>query len=172
MIKARGVGGVSNSVRAALAQIDPQVPAFRPRSMQEWIDLALVGRRVPMLIAMTFAAVALFLSAVGVYGVLAYGVVQRRRELGVRLALGGTSSRIFGLVLAGGVRIVVFGLAIGLAGAYFVGQIMRSQLVNVTPTSPIVLLLVTLILSGVALVASLIPAWRASRIDPIVVLSR
>lgn len=171
-IKARGAGGVSNSVRAALAQIDPQVPAFRPRSMQEWIDLALVGRRVPMLIAMTFAAVALFLSAVGVYGVLAYGVVQRRRELGVRLALGGTSSRIFGLVLAGGVRIVVFGLAIGLAGAYFVGQIMRSQLVNVTPTSPIVLLLVTLILSGVALVASLIPAWRASRIDPIVVLSR
>lgn len=171
-IKARGAGGVSNSVRAALAQIDPQVPAFRPRSMQEWIDQALVGRRVPMLIAMTFAAVALFLSAVGVYGVLAYGVVQRRRELGVRLALGGTSARIFGLVLAGGVRIVVFGLAIGLAGAYFVGQVMRSQLVNVTPTSPVVLLLVTLILSGVALVASLIPAWRASRIDPIVVLSR
>jgi putative ABC transport system permease protein len=172
MVKSRGSSSAINSVRAALAQIDPQVPVFRPRSMQEWIDQALVGRRVPMLIATTFAAVALFLSSLGVYGVLAYGVAQRKRELGVRLALGGTASRIFGLVLAGGLRIVAFGLAAGLVGAYFVGQVMRSQLVNVAPSSPIVLSLVTLMLCGVALIASLIPAWRASRIDPIVVLSR
>jgi predicted permease len=172
LVKSRGAGAVTNSVRAALAQIDSQVPAFRPRTMQEWIDLALVGRRVPMMIAMTFAIVALFLSAIGVYGVLAYGVVQRRRELGVRLALGGTASRIFGLVLANGVRIVAGGIVAGLAGAYFVGQIMRNQLVGITPTNPLVLLLVTMILSAVALIASVIPAWRASRIDPIVVLSR
>jgi predicted permease len=172
MLKTRGPGNVTNSVRAALGAIDPEVPVYRPRSMQEWIDTALVGRRVPMLIAVTFALVALFLSAIGVYGVLAYGVAQRRRELGVRLALGGTSSRIFALVLAGGLRILTIGLVAGLGGALAVGQIMRSQLVDITPTDPVVLALVTLILSGVALLACLIPAWRASRIDPIVVLSR
>ena len=75
-------------------------------------------------------------------------------------------------MLAGGVRIVAVGLAVGLVGAYFVGQVMRSQLVNVAPESPVVLILVTLMLCGVALIASLIPAWRASRIDPVVVLSR
>ncbi len=171
-IRTRTDVGMTNSVRHALATIDPQVPVYRPRTMTEWIDQALVGRRVPMLIAIAFAVVALFLCAVGVYGVLAYGVAQRRRELGVRLALGGTSGRIFGLVLARGLRIVAAGVLGGLVGTFFVGQVMRSQLVNITPTNPFVLLLVTLTLAGVALVATLVPAWRASRIDPIVVLSR
>jgi ABC-type antimicrobial peptide transport system permease subunit len=125
-----------------------------------------------MLIAVAFAVVALFLSAVGVYGVLAYGVAQRRRELGVRLALGGTAGRIFGIVLGRGLRIVGAGLAAGLIGAFFVGRLMKSQLVDVAPADPIVLLLVSATLVVVALAASLVPAWRASRIDPIVVLSR
>ena len=171
-VKSRAEAGMTNAVRQTLAGIDPQVPVFRPRSMNEWIDNALVGRRVPMLLAMAFAAVALLLCGIGVYGVLAYGVAQRRRELGVRLALGGTSRRIFGLVLARGLRIVVVGVVVGLAGTYFVGQLMRSQLVNITPTNPLVLLFVTMTLSAIALVASLVPAWRASRINPIVVLSR
>ena len=140
-IRTRTDVGVTNSVRHALATIDPQVPVYRPRTMTEWIDQALVGRRVPMLIAIAFAVVALFLCAVGVYGVLAYGVAQRRRELGVRLALGGTSGRIFGLVLARGLRIVAAGVLVGLVGTFFVGQLMRSQLVNITPTNPVVLLL-------------------------------
>lgn len=172
MVKTHTPADVTNAVRVALAQLDPNVPVYRPRSMQEWIDRALAGRRVPMLIAVAFGLVALFLSAVGVYGVLAYGVSQRKRELGVRLALGGTSATIFKLVLADGMKIVAAGLVVGLAGAYFVGQVMESQLFNIAPTNPIVLLVVVTTLSVVAIVASVVPAWRASRINPIVVLSR
>jgi predicted permease len=164
--------GAAGSIRTALARLDPQVPVFRPRTMSEWIDQALVGRRVPMLIAVAFGLVALFLSAIGVYGVLAYGVVLRRRELGVRLALGGTAGRVFTLVLGGGLKIVGAGLVVGLVGSYFVGQLMQNQLVNVAPASPVVLVLVSVLLLTVAVIASLVPAWRASRINPIVVLSR
>jgi predicted permease len=171
-VKTHTPADVTNSVRAALARLDPQVPVYRPRPMQEWIDRALVGRRAPMLIALAFAAVALFLSSIGVYGVLAYGVSQRRRELGVRLALGGTGRTIFRLVLATGLKIVGVGLAVGLVGSYLVGEVMRSQLFNIAPTNPLVLLVVVATLSIVATLASIVPAWRASRIDPIVVLSR
>jgi predicted permease len=172
MIKTQRPGDLSNVARATLGQIDSQVPVYRPRSMDEWIGRALVGRRVPMLIAVAFGAVALFLSSIGVYGVLAYGVSQRRRELGVRLALGGTAATIFKLVFSSGLRIVGAGLAIGLVGSYLVGRVMASQLFNVAPTNPFVLLSVVMTLSAVAMIASVVPAWRASRIDPIVVLSR
>jgi predicted permease len=159
-------------VRRALAAIDPQLPVFRQQTMQEWIDRALVGRRAPMLIAMAFGAVALFLSAVGIYGVLAYGVAQRRRELGVRLALGGSAASVFNLVLVDGIRIVIIGIVAGLAAAYGVGKLMESLLYGVSPLNPMVLTLVTLTLSVVALIASVVPAIRASRINPIVVLSK
>jgi predicted permease len=172
MIKTRTPNDISNAARAALAQIDPQVPVYRPRPMQEWIDRALVGRRVPMLLAVAFGVVALFLSSIGVYGVLAYGVSQRRRELGVRLALGGTSTTIFKLVLVSGLKILGVGLAAGLIGSYLVGRVMANQLFNIAPTDPLVLVSVVVTLSVVATVASVVPAWRASRIDPIVVLSR
>jgi ABC-type antimicrobial peptide transport system permease subunit len=140
--------------------------------MQRVIDDALVGRRLPVLISIAFGVVALLLSAIGIYGVLAYGVAQRRRELGVRMALGGTSASVFGLVLSDGLKIVAIGLAIGLASSIVVGQLMKSQLFGVTPLSPVVLVLVTIALSVVALTASAIPALRASRINPIVVLGK
>ncbi len=163
---------IINNIRNVVANIDPQLPIFRTRTMQQWIDLALIGRRVPMLIAMAFGTVALFLSSIGIYGVLAYTVAQRRRELGVRMALGGSPSNVFGIVLNDGLRILGAGLAGGLIGAFVVGQVMKSQLYNVTPMSPLVLAMVTLVLSSVALIASMIPAWRASQIDPIVVLGK
>jgi predicted permease len=163
---------IRSSLRQVIAQIDPQLPVYRPRSMEEWIDRALIGRRVPMLIAMAFGIVALFLAAIGIYGVLAYGVVQRRRELGVRMALGGTAMNIFSVVLSSGLKIIGVGIGAGLVLSYFVGQVVKSELFNVTPMNPVVLVLVTLALSVVALLASVVPAWRASKIDPIVVLSR
>ena len=163
---------IVNSLRQAVAAVDPQVPVYRSRTMPEWIDLALIGRRLPMVIALAFGVVALLLAAIGVYGVLAYNVSQRRRDLGVRMALGGTSGDIFQLVLLHGLKIVGSGLAIGLVLSLFLGQLMKTLLFNVAAIDPIVLLLVTAGLSAVALVATVIPAWRASRIDPIVVLSR
>jgi len=172
VVKGRTATSMSRGIRSTIARVDPQLPVYRPRSMEEWIDRALVGRRVPMLIAVAFAAIALFLSSVGIYGVLAYGVTERRRELGVRLALGGSTGSIFRIVLIDGLKIVIIGLAVGLLGALFVGRMMKAELFQVTPTSPAVLIGVTVTMSAVAVLASIIPAWRASRIDPTVVLSR
>jgi putative ABC transport system permease protein len=163
---------INTDVHRAIAGLDPQLPVFRQQPMQQWIDRELVGRRIPMLIAIAFGAVALFLSAVGIYGVLAYSVAERKRELGVRMALGGSGSNVFGLVLKDGLRIVGFGLAVGLGGAYFVGQLVKSLLFNVAPMNPVVLVAASGILSAVALIACAVPALRASRINPIVVLSR
>jgi predicted permease len=163
---------IGSSLRREIARIDPQLPVSRVQPMQQWIDQALVGRRVPMLIAMAFAAVALFLSAIGIYGVLAYSVAQRRREIGVRMALGGSGASVFGLVLSDGLKVVTAGLSLGLGGSFFVGQLMKNQLFNVAPMSPVVLGLVSLMLAGVGLLAVSIPALRASRINPVVVLSK
>ena len=163
---------IQSDIRRVVAGLDSQLPVYRAQPMQQWIDDALVGRRLPVLISIAFGVVALLLSAIGIYGVLAYGVAQRRRELGVRMALGGTSASVFGLVLSDGLKIVAIGLAIGLASSVVVGQLMKSQLFGVTPLSPMVLALVTLALSVVALTASAIPALRASRINPIVVLGK
>jgi predicted permease len=163
---------IGSDIKHAIGIIDPDLPVFRVQSMQEWIDRALVGRRAPMLIAAAFSLVALFLAALGIYGVLAYGVAERRRELGVRMALGGSSGSVFRLVLGDGLFIVGIGLAAGLIGSYFVGRLMQSLLYGVTPMNPIVIALVTLVLAAVALVASGIPAVRASRINPAVVLGK
>jgi predicted permease len=163
---------IQSDVRRVVAGLDSQLPVYRAQPMQQWIDDALVSRRLPVLISIAFGVVALLLSAIGIYGVLAYGVAQRRRELGVRMALGGTSASVFGLVLSDGLKIVAIGLAIGLASSVAVGQLMKSQLFGVAPLSPMVLALVTLALSVVALTASAIPALRASRINPIVVLGK
>jgi predicted permease len=163
---------VMGDVRRALTAIDPELPLYSVRTMQEWIDRALVTRRVPMVIAIVFSAIAAFLAAVGIYGVLAFGVAQRERELGVRMALGGSSASVFKVVLGEGVRIVALGLTVGLAGAYGVGQIMRGQLFGVAPMDLLVLSTVVGVLVVASLVASSLPAWRASRINPIVVLGR
>jgi predicted lysophospholipase L1 biosynthesis ABC-type transport system permease subunit len=172
-VKSRTASGAAmNDVRAAMARLDPELPLFRVQPMQEWIDRALVGRRVPVYIAMAFGAVGLFLSAIGIYGVLAYGVSQRQRELGVRMALGSSASNVFGLVLRDGLAITAAGLVIGLAGAYFLGGVMQNLLFQVAPMEPGVLAAVAGTLGVVALVASVIPSFSAMRINPMVVLGK
>jgi ABC-type antimicrobial peptide transport system permease subunit len=125
-----------------------------------------------MYIAMAFGVVALFLSVVGVYGVLAYSVAERRRELGVRMALGGSTAHVFKIVLTNGLRILGIGLVVGFAGSFAVNQLVKSAVFDVAPTNLVVLTIVTITLSLVALIATMIPAWRASKINPIVVLSK
>jgi hypothetical protein len=120
-------------IRRALAAIDPELPLFDAALMQTRVDASLVPRRLPMLLAVAFASVALFLSGIGIYGVLAFGVAERPREIGIRLALGSTGLEVFGLVLVDGVRIVVAGLVVGLAGAYGVGRVMAEMLYGVAP---------------------------------------
>ena len=164
--------GLMNQVRREVAKNDPQTPVFRDRSMQEWIDNQLIGRRLPMYIAMAFGVVALLLSVVGVYGVLAYSVVQRERELGVRMALGSSTGGVFSIVLKDGAKIVGTGVAVGVLFAIGAGQLLKAQLYNVAPMSPLVLAGVTILLAVVAILATMIPAWRASKINPIIVLGR
>jgi ABC-type antimicrobial peptide transport system permease subunit len=114
----------------------------------------------------------LLLAVVGVYGVLAYSVVQRQRELGVRMALGSSTAGVFAIVLKDGARIVGIGITAGVAFAIGAGQLLKAQLFNVAPMSPLVLAGVTVLLTVVAILATMIPAWRASKINPIIVLGK
>ena len=159
------------AIRRVVAGIDPELPLYNVKTMSQRTAEALVGRRVPMLLALGFAAVALFLSAVGVYGVLAYQVAQRTREIGIRMALGGTARSISGMVMTESVRMLALGLGIGLAGAFAASQAMRGLLYGVQPMDPAVLATVAVVLGCVALVAAAVPARRAQQIDPAVALA-
>ena len=124
-----------------------------------------------MLLATGFAAVALFLAAIGIYGVLAYQVAQRRREIGIRLALGSDGRRIFGLIVSEGLWLLAIGVAAGLAGAFAIRTAMATQLFGVQPMDPVVLAAVAGVLGIVAFAACAVPARRAARIDPLIALN-
>ena len=158
------------SMRRALTAIDPELPLYGVRTMSERIDESLLDRRTPMMLAVGFGAVALFLAATGLYGVLAYQVAQRRKEIGIRMALGSGPGGIFRLVLGEGVLLLAAGFAIGIAGAFAIRRTMETQLVGVGAMDPMVLSAVATILALVALIACLVPARRAARTDPMVAM--
>jgi predicted permease len=158
---------VISAVRAELAGIDPELPLYSVRTMDERVSLSLVDRRTPMMLALGFAGVALFLAAIGIYGVLAYQVSQRTREIGIRMALGAATSSIFSMVLREGAAIVAAGVALGLGGAFLLRQMMQSQLYEVGAMDPVVIGSVAAVLAVVALLAILLPARRAARTDPV-----
>jgi predicted permease len=162
---------VTASVRRELAAVDPELPFYGVRTMEERVERSLVDRRTPMILAVSFAVVALFLAAIGIYGVLAYQVSQRRREIGIRIALGAETGRIFGMVLREGAIIVVAGAVLGLGGAYALGRTLQSQLYEVGAMDPRVVASVATMLMVVALVACLVPARRAAKTDPVVALT-
>jgi putative ABC transport system permease protein len=139
--------------------------------MQQRVEESLVNRRTPMLLATMFGTIALFLAAVGIYGVLAYQVAQRRKEIGIRLALGSDGRRIFGLIVSDGLLLLGLGIGVGLAGAFGIRRAMATQLYGVQPMDPIVLALVAAVLGVVAFLACAVPARRAARIDPLVALT-
>ncbi len=154
------------AVQRQVASIDPELPFYRVRTMDERIDTALVDRRTPMVLAVGFAAVALLLSIIGIYGVLAYQVAQRRKEIGIRLALGSEQRQIFTLILREGFTIVGIGLALGFLGTLIVGRALESQLYGVGSSDLSIIGLVGLVLAAVALVACIVPARRAMMVNP------
>jgi predicted permease len=158
------------AIRRELAAIDRELPLYGVLTMDQRMSESLVDRRTPMVLAATFAGVALFLAAIGIYGVLAYQVSQRRREIGIRMALGSDARGIFRLVLSEGIALLGVGLTLGLAGAFLVRRAMESQLYGVSAMDPLVLSLVAGLLALVALTACTVPARRAARIDPVVAL--
>src|SRR5262249_49756895 len=153
-----------------IARLDPDLALFNVYSMSERIDLSLASRRTTMLVANAFGGVALFLAVMGIYGVLAYLVAQRTREMGIRVALGSTRVGILRLVLWEGLALVAVGLVLGLMSAAALQKAVASELYGVRPLEPFVLIGVMALLTAVALAACAAPAWRAMRVDPMVAL--
>jgi predicted permease len=154
-------------MRAKLRTIDPAIALFDTGPLQQFIDASFNERRALMLLLGAFAGLALFLSALGIYGVLAYDVSQRTREIGVRGAIGATHHQVIGLIMRQGLWKTVVGLALGLVGAALLSRTIATQLYNVSPTDPRAYVAVSLVLLAVAALASYLPARRAARINPI-----
>ena len=167
---ARPAGDVVAALRTKVRAIDPALPLYEAGGLEEAVDSSFDNRRAVMLLLATFAGLALFLSALGIYGVLAYDVSQRTREIGVRSAIGASRGQIAGLVVRQGLWKGVIGVVLGLIGAALVSRSMKTLLFNVQPTDPAVYAAVSFVLNAVALFASYLPARRASRIDPLIAL--
>ena len=161
---------VISALRGEIARLDPDLALFDIHSMSERIDLSLASRRTSMLLANAFGAIALFLATLGIYGVLAYLVARRTREIGIRVALGSTQAGVLKLVLREGFQLVAFGLIFGVVVAMFLQKAVASEIYGVRPLDPLVLASVMALLAIVALAACAVPARRAMRVDPMVAL--
>jgi putative ABC transport system permease protein len=157
-------------IRNEIQSIDPGLPAFDVSSMNDVVDRSLASRRFSAELVVGFAAVALVLASIGIYGLLAYMVGQRSREIGLRMILGAPRAGILKLVLRKGVVLASLGTVAGVVFSACTASMMASLLYGVRPHDPGVFLAVPLLLLVVALLASYIPAWRATKVDPIVAL--
>jgi len=156
-----------NAVRAAIRSVDGDVPISQVNTMEALIDLANGPRRFAMVLLGSFAALAMILASIGLYGVMSYIVTQRQRELGVRVALGAGTREVVGLVLGQGLKLVVIGIAIGLAASLGLTRFMERMVFNVSTSDPLTFAAMSLMLIMVALLASYLPARRAMKVDPI-----
>jgi ABC-type antimicrobial peptide transport system permease subunit len=167
VVRARsGDPGVVASIRRQVLEADPELAIFDTKSMPERIAMSLLNQRAAMALCLIFGALALLLSAIGIYGVLAYSVTQRTREFGIRVALGAGSRDVVGMVVGNGLRMAGLGLVIGAIGAFLLTRFMTAMLYGVKPADPGVFIGVAVILATVAVTASLIPSIRAVRIRP------
>jgi putative ABC transport system permease protein len=162
---------VVSAIRAQITAIDPEMPLFDVRTMAQREQLSLSSRRTSMLLGLAFGLLALLLAALGIYGVLAYLVTQRRKEIGIRIALGSTHSGIVKLVLREGLVLVAAGLTLGIAASISLRSIVQNEIYGVAPLDPLVLGGVAILFAVVALGACILPARRAMQVDPASVLS-
>jgi putative ABC transport system permease protein len=158
------------AVRAAVRALDHNLPVSDVATMSTWLVRSMADRRYPMLLLTVFAVLAVVLAAIGIYGVLSYAVNQRRREFGVRIALGAQGGDVLRMVVGGGMRLTLSGVGLGAAGAAVGARALSRLLYGVQPTDPVTFLAVTGVLVLVALIAICLPAVRATRVDPITVL--
>jgi predicted permease len=162
-----GVGGLEAAVRRVLAAYDRNLPVTRVQALRAYADLGLLPQKLAASVSGWLGAVALLLAAIGLYGVTAYAVAARRREIGIRVALGATGPGVIRLVLKRGLMLVAIGGAIGLAGAMGLAQLLSGLLFGVSPLDPAVYLATVGILGLVALAATWLPARRAAKVDPV-----
>jgi putative ABC transport system permease protein len=161
---------ITSAVRRIIASVDPQQPVVAVRTMEETLDRTVEDRTQQMTLLGAFASLALLLASIGIYGVLSYAVTQRRREIGVRIALGATSRSVVGMVVGRGLVLTGSGLAIGLAAAALGTRAMKTMLYGVDAVDPATFATVAGVLCTIAALACWVPAMRAARVDPIVVL--
>ena len=162
--------GLAGAVTGQIRELDPDLPIYKMRTMSERVNESLAERRFSMLLLTVFAALALGLAAMGIYSVMAYLVAQGTRELGIRLALGASPADLRTLVVRQGMSVALAGVALGLIGAFVLTRFMRALLFGVRETDPLTFVAIAFGLTVVALLASYVPARRASRVDPIVSL--
>ena len=160
------------AVRAAVREVDPDLPVYRVRTLDEVVAASLSSSRFNAVLFGLFAALALALAAVGVYGVVSYAVAQRTHEIGIRMALGAGHRSVVGMVLRQGMGTVLLGVAAGLVGAVFASRLLAGLVFGVSPRDPLTFALVPLALAAVALLANVVPAKRATQVDPMIALRR
>ena len=170
-IRTRGTSAeFIEEVKKRVWSVDSQIPVSEVHTMEDLISVSLAQQRFNMLLLGLFAALALILATVGIYGTMAYRVGQRMHEIGIHIALGAQRGDVLRLVLSDGAKLAFFGVAIGIAGAIVLSRVMKSLLFEVKPTDPTTFSLVTILLAIVALAACYVPARRAMRFDPMVAL--
>jgi putative ABC transport system permease protein len=162
--------GTAQSLKQEIWKVDAQLPVTRLKTMSEVSASSFAARRFNMSLLSLFAGLALVLAAIGIYGVMSNAVTQRTPEIGIRLALGASPIDVLKLIVRNGLTLVVIGVAVGLVGAFALTRLMTTLLFGVTPTDGLTIVIVSAVLIGVALLACLIPARRATRVDPLVAL--
>jgi cell division protein FtsX len=167
---ARAPASFIPDVRAAIREFDPSLASNEFTTLDQILDRAMAPRGLITATLGFFSSMAVILAVIGLYGVIAYSVSRRTREMGIRLAIGAQNSDILRLVIGEGFRIAGIGVAIGLIGALALARVLRSLLFGIEPTDPVTLFAVTLLFTVVALLACWIPARRAAKIDPMVAL--
>jgi putative ABC transport system permease protein len=158
------------AAREAVHAVDRNLPLSNVNTMETLVDASVGQRRLSMILLEVFSAIAIVLATIGIYGVMSYSVTQRTRELGIRMALGAARSRVLGLVVAQGMVLAAAGVAIGLVAALALTRFLSNQLFGVGATDPATFIGVSILLTLIALMATLVPAMRATRVDPVVAL--
>jgi len=158
---------LAESIRREVRAVDPNEPVFGVQTMDAVVSSALAERRFTMRLLALFAVTALVLSAIGIYGVMAYSVTQRTHEIGIRMALGASTGDVVAMVLRQGVRLAGAGVAAGVTGALLTTRVISALLFGVSPRDPWTLVALSATLTAVALLACYIPARRATQVDPI-----
>jgi putative ABC transport system permease protein len=161
---------LASTVRQTVWAIDKDQPVSNIRTMEEVLSESVARQRFSMILLGIFAGLALVLAAVGIYGVMSYSVAQRTHEIGLRMALGAQTRDVLKMIVGGGLKLVLIGIVLGMIIAFILTRVMSSLLFGVSATDPTTFIIISLVLVGVALLASYIPARRATKVDPMIAL--
>jgi putative ABC transport system permease protein len=161
---------LAHEAAAVVRSMNPDMPVFDVKTMEDRLAESIGQPRFETAVISFFAAAALFLAAIGIFGVVAYSTAQRTQEIGIRMALGADRADVIQTVLVDGLRPVIFGVALGLAGAFFLTKLISSALFQVTATDPQSFSIAAILLTLVAAIACLGPARRATKVDPVIAL--